>query len=151
MIKSGQTSSEGIVEIPLNSKPFFLVASKGNQKGYLRLDDGSSLSLSMFDVSGDKVERGIKGFLYGERGVWRPGDSLYLSFILEDKNDAIAQNHPVVFELFNPENQLFERKVRVSSENGFYDFRTATASTSPTGNWLAKVKVGGSTITKPLK
>ncbi len=151
LIKSGQTSSEGIVEIPLNSKPFFLVASKGNQKGYLRLDDGSSLSLSMFDVSGDKVEQGIKGFLYGERGVWRPGDSLYLSFILEDKNDAIAQNHPVVFELFNPENQLFERKVRVSSENGFYDFRTATASTSPTGNWLAKVKVGGSTITKTLK
>jgi alpha-2-macroglobulin len=151
LIKSGNTDDDGFVDIALNSKPFFIVASIDKQKGYLRLDDGSSLSLSMFDVSGDKVEKGIKGFLYGERGVWRPGDSLYLSFILEDKNDAIADNHPVIFELFNPDNQLYERKVKVSSENGFYDFRTATETTSPTGNWLARVKVGGSSITKTVK
>lgn len=151
LIQSNVTNADGLTEIDLSAKPFFLVATKDNQKGYLRLDDGSSLSVSMFDVSGNRVVKGVKGFLYGERGVWRPGDSLYLSLILEDKNDVIAENHPVVFELYNPDNQLYERKVKVSSENGFYDFRTATESTSPTGNWLAKVRVGGTVISKTLK
>ena len=74
-----------------------------------------------------------------------------MSFILEDKNDVIAENHPVVFELYNPDNQLYERRVKVSSVNGLYDFRTSTEPTSPTGNWLAKVRVGGTVVSKKIK
>jgi len=151
LIASGTTDTEGLVSIELDKKPFLLIATKGKEKGYLRLDDGSSLSLSMFDVSGDETKKGLKGFIYGERGVWRPGDSLFVSFILEDKLKALPENHPVVFELYTPENQLYQRKVRTQSVNGFYDFRSATAQDAPTGNWLAKVKVGGSTYTKTIK
>ena len=117
----------------------------------MRVDDGSALSLSMFDVGGERNSKGVKGFIYGERGVWRPGDSLFLSFILEDKNESLPEDHPVVFELYTPENQLFQRMVKTNGLNGFYDLRTATASTSPTGNWLAKVKVGNSSFSKSLK
>ncbi len=151
LIASGLTGSEGLVSIALEKKPFLLIASKGKEKGYLRLDDGSSLSLSMFDVSGEETKQGLKGFIYGERGVWRPGDSLFLSFILEDKLKTLPESHPVVFELYTPENQLYTRKVRTQSINGFYDFRTITAQDAPTGNWLAKVKVGGSNYSKTIK
>ncbi len=151
LIASGLTNSEGLVSIALDKKPFLLIASKGKEKGYLRLDDGSSLSLSMFDVSGEETKKGLKGFIYGERGVWRPGDSLFLSFILEDKLKALPESHPVVFELYTPENQLYERKVRTQSINGFYNFKTSTAQDAPTGNWLAKVKVGGSSYSKTIK
>ena len=61
-----------------NGKPFYLTASLGQQRSYLRVDDGSALSLSSFDVSGEVVQKGIKGFIYGDRGVWRPGDTLHL-------------------------------------------------------------------------
>ncbi|MEL7004187.1 MAG: MG2 domain-containing protein [Bacteroidota bacterium] len=151
LIGSGTTDAEGLVSIDLSKKPFLLVASSGRQKGYLRLDDGSALSLSMFDVGGSTSKRGLKGFIYGERGVWRPGDSLYVSFVLEDKNQFLPEDHPVVFDLYTPENQLYLRKVRTQSVNGFYDFRTATAQEAPTGNWLAKVKVGGTSFTKTIK
>ena len=70
---------------------------------------------------------------------------------MEDKNQFLPKDHPVVFDLYTPENQLYLRKVRTQSVNGFYDFRTATAQDAPTGNWLAKVKVGGSSFTKTLK
>ncbi len=145
------TDNKGIVNIPLDSKPFLLVAKQGAQRGYLRLDDGSALSMSMFDVGGNKNVRGIKGFLYGERGVWRPGDSLYLTFILEDKNKTLPTNHPVRFELYTPENQLYQKIIKTTSLNGVYDFRTATEGDAPTGNWLAKINVGGSSFTKTLK
>ena len=81
------TDENGMVVVDISKKPFLLVATKDSEKGYLKLDDGNSLSVSMFNVSGQQLKKGVKGFIYGERGVWRPGDSLFLSFILEDKED----------------------------------------------------------------
>ena len=151
LINSGVTDADGLARIDLESKPFLLVAKQGNQRGYLRLDDGSALSLSSFDVGGYEINKGIKGFIYGERGVWRPGDSLYVSFMMEDGLNIIPDDHPVVFELYTPENQLYTRNVKTNSVKGIYDFRTATKPEAPTGNWLAKVKVGGSSFTKTIK
>jgi len=151
IIAAGTTNADGFATIKVGKKPFLLVASLGKQKGYLRLDDGESLSTSMFDVNGQAAKKGVKGFIYGERGVWRPGDSLFVAFMLADKNKVIPATHPVVMELYTPENQLFERKVKTNSVNGLYDFRMKTDAESPTGNWLAKVKVGGSTFTKTIK
>ena len=151
LIGTQETDADGFVQIDLKKKPFLLIAKKDKQRGYLRLDDGTALSLSMFDIGGQQVKKGIKGYIYGERGVWRPGDSLFISFILEDKNKVLPENHPVVLELYTPENQLYERKVSTKSVNNFYDFRTATKADAPTGNWLAKVKIGGSAFTKTIK
>jgi len=145
------TDESGRTTINLDKKPFLLVAKQGKERGYLRLDNGSSLSMSMFNVGGRKNKKGVKGFIYGERGVWRPGDTLFLSFVLEDKNRALPAEHPVIFELYTPENQLYQRLVSTRGLNGFYIFRTRTDSDAPTGNWLAKVKVGGSSFTKTIR
>jgi uncharacterized protein YfaS (alpha-2-macroglobulin family) len=151
LIGSTKTGSDGMAEISLEGQPFYLVAKNGMQRGYLRLDDGSSLSLSRFDVSGNVVQKGIKGFIYGERGVWRPGDSIYLTFILEDKNTILPENHPVTFELINPHGQIIRKMVKTSGINGFYDFKTFTEPDAPTGNWSAKINVGGTSFSKLLR
>ena len=151
LVEVRQTGLDGMATIPLEQKPYLLIARHGPQRGYLRLDDGSALSTSMFDVSGSQNTQGLKGFLYGERGVWRPGDSIYMTFVLEDKNGVLPAYHPVRFELFTPENQLYVNRTRNSGLNGVYDFRTATEGDAPTGNWLAKVSVGGTSFTKTVK
>lgn len=150
-IGEASTGADGIATIESNQRPFVLVAKNGAQRGYLRVSEGESLSLSNFNVGGEYVSKGLKGFLYGERGVWRPGDSLYLSFILEDKMKLLPAAHPVVFELQNPQGQITSRLVRSSSENGFYKFATATSPDAPTGNWLGRVKVGGTEFVQPIK
>lgn len=151
LIGQGYTNQQGIASIALPYKGFLLVAKKDNQRGYLRIDDGSALSLSMFNVAGAEVKKGLKGYLFAERGVWRPGDSIYLQFILQDKNKTLPTNHPVVIEIYTPENQLYSKKTKTQSLNGFYDFRTATQANDPTGNWLVKATIGGSVFTKYLK
>lgn len=151
LITSASTDSDGKAILTSKQNPFVLVAKSGNQRGYLKLQDGESLSLSNFDVGGEQISKGLKGFLYGERGVWRPGDSLYLSFVLEDKLKLLPDNHPVVFELQNPQGQVSSRLVRSNSENGFYNFSTNTSADAPTGNWLGRVKVGGAEFTQPIK
>ena len=151
LIGTANTDDNGMVEIDITKKPFLLVAKTGKERGYLKLDDGNSLSLSMFNVSGQRLKKGVKGYIYGERGVWRPGDSLFLSFILEDKNQLLSPDQPVVFELFGPDNKVRNKKVRTHSINGFYDFRTATESSDKTGNWRAQVSVGGSVFSQIVK
>ena len=143
LLETIKTDAEGKVTLDLARKPFLLVASKGLEKGYLKLDDGSSLSMSNFNVTGANIKRGIKGFIYGERGVWRPGDNIYLNFILEDEDNNLPKDHPVVFELLDPSGYARDRIVSNSSMDGFYSFPTQTARNAPTGNWLAKVYVGG--------
>ncbi len=151
LIGSASTGADGKAIISSKQRPFALIAKNGPQRGYLKIQDGESLSLSNFNVSGEYVNKGLKGFLYGERGVWRPGDSLYLSFILEDKLKLLPSSHPVVFELQNPQGQITSRLVRSNSENGFYKFATVTSSDAPTGNWMGRVKVGGAEFTQPIK
>lgn len=151
LVGTAKTDANGIASVSYKMKPFLLIAKKDRQRGYLKLNDGSSLSLSKFDVAGAIVQKGLKGFIYGERGVWRPGDTIFLSFILEDKENLLPDQHPVVFELLNPEGKITKRIVRVSSENNFYNFTTITDSEAPTGNWTAKIRVGGAFFTKVIK
>ena len=150
-IAFGKTDNEGMCRIKLDSKPFLIIAKEGKQRGYLRIDDGSALSLSMFDVGGVQLIKGLKGFIYGERGVWRPGDSLYLSFMLEDKNNQLPTTHPVVMELYTPEGQLFQRIVKTEHLNHLYLFNTKTNHDAPTGNWLVIFKVGGARFSKTIR
>jgi uncharacterized protein YfaS (alpha-2-macroglobulin family) len=79
------SDGDGMAKLDMKRKPYLLVAKHGKERGYLKLDDGSSLPLSRFNVGGEQVQNGLKGFIYGERGVWRPGDSIFTTFILEDK------------------------------------------------------------------
>ncbi len=151
LLASGSTDKDGKVLMATAQTPFFLMAKHQSQRGYLRLMDGESVSLSNFDVGGSQVQKGLKGLIYGERGVWRPGDSLFLTFLLEDKLKLLPAHHPVVMELENPTGQMVQRLVRSNAENGFYKFATATPQDAPTGNWVARVKVGGSQFTQSIR
>jgi alpha-2-macroglobulin len=151
VVAKGSTNNDGIAILDLKRKPYLIIAKKGDEKGYLKIDDGSALSLSKFDVSGAEIRNGIKGFIFGERGVWRPGDSLYLGFIVEDKDKRLPPDHPIEMELYSPRGQLYKKMVATNSADGFNVFRTATSSEAPTGNWTCKMKIGGAVFEKTLK
>jgi uncharacterized protein YfaS (alpha-2-macroglobulin family) len=109
------------------------------------------LAISRFDVGGEEVKNGIKGSIYGERGVWRPGDTMYLNCIIEDKEGKLPKEHPVEFNLFTPQGQLYKRTIQSNVADGFYLFKTNTDASAPTGNWLARVKCGGAVFEKRIK
>jgi uncharacterized protein YfaS (alpha-2-macroglobulin family) len=150
-ITEGRTDNDGIAHLLYNERPYVIVATQDKQKSYLRVDDGVSLSLSSFDVAGVDVKKGINGFIYGERDVWRPGDTIFLSFMLQDVNETLPANHPVVFELYNVQNQLVNRMVHTTGGHGMYAFPSVTTSDAPTGRWEAKVTVGGVTFNKSVR
>ena len=150
-IGKGETNGEGFVEITPNGVPFIIVAESDKQKAYVRVVDGEEQSVSRFDVGGKDIQKGLKGFIYGERGVWRPGDTLHISFILEDREKRIPDKHPVALEIYNPRGQFYTKMISTQGMNGFYTFDVPTQTTDPTGLWNAYIKVGGTTFHKGLR
>lgn len=151
LLETINTDSKGMASIKPRATPFLLVAQKDRQKGYLRLDEGNSLSLSMFDVAGQSLQQGLKGFIYGDRGVWRPGDTLHLNLIVEDRKNTLPSNYPVSMQLYNPLGQLMQHRVNNKGVNGFYYFAVSTSPDAPTGNWEVRFKLGGVEFRKTLK
>lgn len=144
------TDNDGFASTQYKGVPYFAVASHGDEKTYLKISTGDQLPVSRFDIGGVIPENGLKGFIYGERGVWRPGDDIHLTFMLEDRESRIPQNHPVSLELFNPKGQFYTKILATSHVNGVYYFKLKTNQQDPTGTWNAYVKLGGSTFHKPL-
>ena len=141
----------------------FAVAESNNNFAYAKLSDGNALSLSKFDVSGEQLQKGLKGFLYTERGVHRPGDVIHLTFALDDNANPLPQGHPVTLEVTDARGKLVQRNVLkegntpvsdnlyAKKEKNFYYFPIPTDATASTGNWSAKVIVGGAQFNKTLK
>ncbi|QOG02674.1 alpha-2-macroglobulin [Flavobacterium sp. MDT1-60] len=150
-IGTGATSSEGIASFQLDKFAYFAIVSLGNQSTYVKLDDGLSLSVSNFDVAGETLQKGLKGFIYGERGVWRPGDNLYLSFILNDASNKLPKSHPIKFRLNDPNGKTVYQTVQKTNELNHYAFTVPTSQDAPTGNWEAMVSVGGAKFYKSIK
>lgn len=150
-IGRANTGGNGLAEATLERKPHLVVAAFKNQKGYLRLVDGNALSLSRFDVDGVQPQKGLKGYFYAERGVWRPGDSVFLHFVLEDATGELPDAYPVTLELYDPRGQLYSSQTQSGHLGRIYPFHMETASEAPTGLWRAEVKVGAARFRKNLR
>ncbi|MEK0439357.1 MAG: hypothetical protein RLZZ504_273, partial [Bacteroidota bacterium] len=151
VIGSVKTDAQGMAQLgPLADKPFLVIAKLDQQRGYLKIGNGESLSMSTFDTGGARTQSGMKGFIYGERGVWRPGDTLFLNFMLGQTANLPA-NHPVEFQLLNPQGRLVYKTIKTEGVGNIYNFTCQTASDAVTGMYTANVRVGGSTFSKSLR
>ena len=150
-IVGAKTDANGLLKIESPKNAAFAIVTKGVNKAYMRLMDGNALSLSKFDVSGNRLQKGLKGYIYGERGVWRPGDDIHLTFLLNDTDNELPAEHPVKLEVTDPRGKLVYRKVSSEHINRFYRFTVKTDDNARTGNYSAKVSVGGAKFYKTLK
>jgi len=150
-IVAGNTDQDGSFSLFCERKPFLIIAKKDKDRNYLKVTDGASLSLSSFDVSGTKPEKGIKAFIYGERDVWRPGDSIFLSLFIKDMLNDLPPDHPVQFELINPLEQRVDNQIHKPGGRNLMVFKTGTSTDAVTGNYRAQFNIGGATFTKRIR
>ncbi len=150
-VVSGLTNQVGEAVMYCDRKPFLVIATRDKDRNYLKVNDGSSLSLSSFDVDGNKPDKGIKAFIYGERDVWRPGDTIFLSLFIKDMLNVLPRGHPVQMELINPMDQRVDNQVQKTNGSNLLVFTTTTSVDAVTGNYRAVFKIGGATFTKRIR
>ena len=145
------TGTGGMAGTTLEEAPHYAVADDGTDKGYLKMNLGTALPTSHFDVGGALVSEGLKGTIYGERGVWRPGDDIHLTFVLDDRGNPLPDGHPATLRLLNPMGQVVHTVTNSDPTGDFYVFTLGTDGDAPTGNWNAAVEVGGARFTAPVR
>ena len=150
-IGKGTTNEQGEASIAVTGTPFYLLAEQGDQRGYLKLARNLALPTNQFDTGGERVRGGLKGFFYGERDVWRPGDAIHLTFVLGDPNDHLPDDYPVTLDWINPRGEKVASYTSSKPVGGFYAFTLHTAEQAPTGNWRAVARIGKRTFDTLLR
>ena len=151
-IFSGTTDKDGRVAMTTTDAPVTIIGTAANgDAAYLDLDGETAQTLSRFSIGGVSGAGGIKGAFYAERGVWRPGDSVFLNFVLEDKQQRLPDNYPVEFILTDAQGRVAERRsVLPAFGSGLYPLTFQTKKKDVTGRWSALVKAGGEEYFCPL-
>jgi len=151
LIAKDDADSKGHVLMQCANKPaFIVVGDRRGSKSVIKLNDGNALSYSRFDVDGEPVEKGIIGFAYSNRGVWRPGDEMQLNLMLA-ADEQLPESYPVVLEVTDASGRLYAKQVNTKPMNGIYCYAVPTNPNDETGLWTARFKVGTTTITKSLR
>lgn len=137
------TSDEkGVVKVNTSNRLSLIIARKGKEVTVLPYQN-PKFDLSDFNI-GNLPHSESQLFVYSERDIYRPGETLTLS-ILRRGADGQVQSDLISIELFKPDGSSYKSIWLKASdiENGYYQYSVDLPKLSPVGNWQAKVNVKG--------
>ena len=150
-LAKGVSDRDGHLTIPVRDEARFVAASYGSSWSYLDLKKEKSLSTSNFDVGGATHQDGIKAYIFGERGVWRPGDTLHIGTVVLFDDAPLPAGYPVTAELRNADGQVVQTLTRKYEGSPLFHFPFTTQQDAATGRWFVQVGIGGQTFTKTVR
>lgn len=150
VLESQTTNGEGHAHFK-NAKGFALVGRNERGLALLRLDQ-PSWELSRFDAGGASAGTdGLRAFIYADRGVHRPGDTIHLSCMVRAARKAPEEGTPLILKVSNSRGQAaFEAKGK-TNDQGMASFDIPTRSEDQTGTWSAHLQVGGQVFSQALR
>ncbi len=128
--ESGLASGEGA------AAPALLVATDVKAGDYAFL----SLTATAFDltdrgVSGRPAPKGLDAFVYAERGVYRSGETAYVTGLLRDPQGVAALNVPLTFVVDRPDGVEFQRTLVQDQGLGGHGLSLPLPASAPSGTW----------------
>ena len=142
-----QTSDEdGHVRFPSlkdftrEQTPVLYLVSKGSDMSFLPYDRSDRvLDLSRFDVGGvsNSVQADkLQGYLFSDRGIYRPGDEFKIGMIVRAADWSTRLSGIPLEVVISDARGLTVKRERVKlAESGFIETAYTTQETSPTGTW----------------
>lgn len=116
------TGRDGVAEFKdiKNNAPGFKIAMVTARKGQdfnVLVYNRSGIDLTRFDVGGKRTrDREFDAFIYGDRDLYRPGDSVHLNIILRDFGFKTITGFPVKLRVISPDGKDFlKKRLNVSS------------------------------------
>jgi uncharacterized protein YfaS (alpha-2-macroglobulin family) len=99
-----------------------------------------SLKAPAFDltdrgVGGRPAPNGLDAFVYAERGVYRSGETAYLTALLRDTHGLAALGVPLTFVVERPDGVEFRRALVPDQGLGGHALVLALPGSAPTGTW----------------
>lgn len=113
------------------------VSGDGGDYAFLSLKS-DAFDLSDRGVSGRSVPAGPDAFVYAERGVYRSGETVYLTALLRDGQGNAITGSPLTLVVERPDGVEFRRTVLPDQGAGGRSFSLPLNSAVPTGTWRVR-------------
>ncbi len=127
--EAGLASGEG------GAAPAMLGVSDG-QGDYAFLSlKGPAFDLTDRGVGGRPAPNGLDAFVYAERGVYRSGETAYLTALLRSPQGVAALDVPLTFVVERPDGVEFRRMLVADQGLGGHALTLALPASAPTGTW----------------
>jgi uncharacterized protein YfaS (alpha-2-macroglobulin family) len=119
------------------NRPAFVTAmTEAGDYNFLRLT-GPALDLSERGVGGRVAPKGPEAFVYSERGVYRPGETVYLSALLRDAKSEAKAGLPLTVKVVRPGGAEAFNETLVGDDLGGYAFELPLSAAARAGEWVA--------------
>lgn len=151
-IAEGTTDKDGVVFLKADStKRAHYILGEGKSGLAVTKLAGGEWNTSTFEVDGAGGETdGTELFLYADRGVHRPGDTIFLSGILRLNRKFPPKKLPVTITVTNSMGTTAFEANGSEGILGHYSWAIPTGGSDPTGMWNATVTVGNKQFRKNL-
>ena len=121
------------------NRPAFALAYGGEGNfAALKLSE-PAFDLSDRGVEGRKVPGRLDAFLYTERGVYRPGESVRVNTLLRNANAIEVGGTPLTFRLVRPDEVVAQTDTLTGNAHGYYELTLPLSPSARTGQWTVQV------------
>lgn len=142
------TDAEGLARLPAGllrgqggEAPALLTAERGEGDfTFLSLAE-SGIDLLEFGGGGRALPGPLDAWLYTERGIYRPGESVEVLALLRDDGAEAVTGLPLTLRVRRPDGQIFDN-VTASDSLGGYAFSLPLPITAPGGTWSLSLHAG---------
>ncbi|MCA0302660.1 MAG: alpha-2-macroglobulin family protein [Proteobacteria bacterium] len=124
------------------ARPAAVMASNAAQQDFTRLELGKApFDFSDRGVTGRDQPGPVDAFLYTERGVYRPGETVQLVTLLRDAGAVALTNLPVTLVVKRPDGSEFTRFTQPPAASGAVHQPIALPKSSRRGRWSVAAHV----------
>jgi hypothetical protein len=136
----------GLTKLPEGTEPFMLTVEKDADYAFLQFERMKT-DMTGYDVSGVQVaQAGYQAFLWGERDIYRPGETMSGVAAVRDPKLNIPPPMPVKLRLTDPQSrEVAVENVKTDSQ-GMIWFTRAIAAHMPTGPYVLEALAGDEPI-----
>ncbi len=139
----GQAVITGLAEQADEFEPYVLTARRREDTSFL-LFEQCGVSTADFEVGGRPfLDRGYEAFLYTERGVYRPGESVHLAAMVRGPRATVPPSFPVRVSLLRPDGRTLTERQSRTLESGLLEFALEIPASAPTGRYQAQLFAAG--------
>lgn len=145
---AGRARLPSLEDFKREKRPVMLTVTQGDDFSFLPIDDsGRVLDYSRFDIGGEPndIEAGaLNAFLFSDRGLYRPGDTINLGLIVRAADwKRPLTGLPLELVLTDPRGTVARRQRLKLYEAGFESINYTSAESAPSGTWEANLYLLG--------
>ncbi len=126
-----------------DKKPFVVTAAGAGDLSFIKIEE-TVLSETEFAVDGRPyVSSGYEAFVYGDRNLYRPGETAHIRAIVRGRGVTIPGTFPVLCEIRRPDGKVFKKLNGLIGKAGTAEWDVAFPAEALTGDYEAGVQVPG--------